>query len=218
MGSPDGVGIGQGLRERGVPSAGTHGDLLSAEPALGSGSGEGEGSLAHPCFLQEGSVQRCRTDCLALHCLCKAPASSWSVWKSRRYPGFTFATEMNCIWEEGSSPAPILAPLGQTFGSWLLPSPGLGLGAFWDFPDSSLASGPVPYDTPNQRHRLHQHPNWRPPGLCDLPDIYLSVHLINHRVPLVLPHKRLSLLLSSVPEERTFAPLFPSPNHCSGTP
>lgn len=52
MGSPDGVGIGQGLRERGVPSAGTHGDLLSAEPALGSGSGEGEGSLAHPCFLQ----------------------------------------------------------------------------------------------------------------------------------------------------------------------
>lgn len=73
MGSCDGVGIGQGLRERGVPLAGTHGDLLSAEPALGSGSGEGEGSLAHPCFLQKGSVQRCWTDCLAFHSVFARP-------------------------------------------------------------------------------------------------------------------------------------------------
>lgn len=106
----------------------------------------------------------------------------------------------------GAQPCSEFGPPGRTFGSWLLLSPGLGLGAFWDLPDSSLASGPVPYDTPNQRHRLHQHPNWRPPDLCDLLDVYLSVHLINHRVPLVLPPKHLSLLLSSVLDIPTCLP------------
>ena len=39
----------------------------------------------------------------------------------------------------GAQPCSEFGPLGRTFGSWLLPSPGLGLGAFWDLPDSSLA-------------------------------------------------------------------------------